>query len=51
MVTGAGGVLCGAAAGSLTLEGSDVGDKGSECAGWAGLAGLGCWEDLAGEDF
>ena len=43
-------VVCGALAGSLTLEGSDVGDRGV-C--WAGLgwAGLGCWEDLAGEDF
>ena len=55
---GRAGVLRGAAAGSLTLEGSDVGDKGSVLgwaglgwAGWAGLAGLGCWEDLAGEDF
>ena len=35
---GRAGVLCGAAAGSLTLEGSDVGDKGSVLAGgWAGL--------------
>ena len=48
-------VVCGALAGSLTLEGSDVGDRGVCWAGlgWAGLdwAGLGCWEDLAGEDF